>query len=186
MDFGRRYEKMNPGKRARVCLVANLKQLQAAFRNTNNIDAFIYVGHSGVDGTYEGAHPEAHLFLRGQHAMSADVASTDIQTLPTGNVIPGAFFYLYGCGTAATRNQPRVGEFQGTGLAPGVPSLAQAFAQRFHTGVWGYEAHITPGYVHQLRPSIVNFNTAWASGTFLGDLPTHNGSHSVLPVLIRP
>ncbi len=166
------YEYLNPGRKAHVVGVGNLSDLKKAFATTKNIDACIYDGHAGVDSRYTGT-PLAHLYV----SSTAEISSYDIGSLDTFNVKPGAFFFLMGCGTAAFVNQPRVGQFDPVSMAPGTPSLAQAFSRRFKTDVYGFLPHVTPGPVPHLGSKGFNFKN------FLGTQYFHNGWDTVMPVV---
>jgi len=171
-------------------MVRNKRDLQNAFASVKNIDAFIYAGHSGIPESYAGQGtgsrpPDAFLFLRSAPIVgSADVSGTDICDLSTANVKPRAFFFLFGCGTAGTIDQPRVGTYFGKALPPGRTSLAQAFATHFKTNVIGFAPHVDPGRISWLHPFSKDTGTRFSN--FLGVQYFHNGADPVIPIVVHP
>ncbi len=175
------------GSAATTVMITNLHDLQQAFRATKNIDTFCFVGHAGVPGSYPGsAHnppspaPDSYLFLESEGIVgSSDIAACQIRTLSNTNVNDKAFFFLYGCGTAATRNQPRLGEFEGPGLRTGQPTMAKSFASKLGSPVWGFAPHVTPGG----RPF---FPRGFTWHNFLGVQNFHNFGDDIFPVRTDP
>jgi hypothetical protein len=179
--YARYYEECNRGKRAHVAWIRNLDDLKFELSYTKDIDTLIYVGHAGVPGST--AYPmDAKLFLNNEKTPgSDDILASQIRDLPTQNVNPNAFILLVGCGTAATINQPKVGEYQGYGLPKGHNSLAKEFAKRFKTRVYGFLPHITPGEC----PGAFFGSDGWRT-IRMGVLYFHLGWHPIFPVAIPP
>lgn len=180
-------------------MVTNFATLDKALTATKNIDTIIYAGHAGVPKTFRDSsgklvHPKrAVLFLEGAVTGSANISNAEIARLNTKNVKKKAFIFLVGCGTTATRNQPRVGQFEGIGLPAGEVSLATAFARRFDTTVYGFDEHVSPGPARSLTLLGGHFTfERWydtrRSVFFpcLGELYFHNGTQGIFPVAKRP
>jgi hypothetical protein len=66
-----------------------------------------------------------------------DVTVPDVAHFSIRNVDPHAGIFLFGCDTAATID-PENGE----ALSRGQESIAQAFANHFHTNVQGFNKHV--------------------------------------------
>ena len=114
---------------------------------------------------------------------SQDVSASQIAKLDKTNVLPNAFIFLYGCGTAARCNQPRIGEYLNNPIPANKVSRAQAFANHFNTQVFGFEPHVSPGEIPWMsfrRQNGHNF------GNFLGVQYFHNGHDVVHPRVRKP
>jgi hypothetical protein len=104
-----------------------------ALTHVESITAITYVGHAGItldDGEYVSK-------LYSGWTIADDVTVRDVGAFPTHNVAPHPRIFLFGCSTAATKDNEN-----GNELSPGQESISQAFANHFHTDVQGFNRHV--------------------------------------------
>ena len=101
---------------AHIVKATNIQDMISALSMYTNIDTIEYFGHAGSPA----------LYLSHNQALTA----SQVNSLPTTNVLPNATIRLVGCDTAGS-------------MPPGKPSIAQAFANHFHTNVNGYKGGLS-------------------------------------------
>ncbi len=124
---------------AHIFHVESVADIQKAL-STPNIDTIIYLGHAGAGALY---------------LSDQKITAEQVSELSSRNVTPGAHILLAGCDTAGYR-------YQG-------PSMAQAFADRFRTGVSGADGGLSFG--------LPFFGIDW----YPGMLRAANGMKTVYP-----